>query len=1008
MTLQELPKDSELKFPHIMQVHASAGSGKTYILSLRFLQFLLSDIIKDNSPGQILAITFTNAATEEMKRRILLFLKSIYLKSDKQLIDQIQRITTTKNLIQKAGKLVDHIISNYDEFRIKTIDSFVNLIIRASTYELGLPPEYEIVSNYTEIIDLAFSHLISRVAEDDGIKKVFFEFIDRSINDNFRPWDQARNLIQEFFEFENTYSMEIKTLPSGSLEKIVQELIDVIKEILANPVSISEKGQESLKLILRGDRNPENILKTFSKRKILKGIKDSKLRERLEKKLGELSISTMTHGIKNVFELYRLTREEVERLKRRNRLILLSELNLRINRFLEEASPTWIYYKLGESIRHYLIDEFQDTSELQWANIEPLIENALANGGSLFYVGDLKQLLYRYRGSSFRTFSFPPERFPGFTIYPLILRRNWRSRKNIVDYNNKVFRVENLKKLTEPAPDKGKRSAPLLDLDTFKRVKDVYKDSIQDPNKEDGGYIRVKVATGKNEKESFIEWLEEILPDLIERFGYSNIAILLRTNAHVEFVSKYLLMKGIPVISRANLDVRNHYVIRAIINLLEFLDFPPDNLSFAKFISSEPFEKLTHLEFEDWLLQKRELQENPLYREFRNDFPHIWEMYLDELFKSVGYLPPYDLLWQITEKLKLFENYTEAEAFIQKFMEITYNLEENGALSLKDILERIHNAPRDIFSLDTPENGDAVVVSTVHSAKGLEFDVVVTWPVRSKRRGRRSIKFYNRGDKSYVFKSEKIFTEFNKILDSIHKETIALETIDELNSLYVAATRARSELYVYFPQNNDFKRLFEEFPEYGEPVNSPAKSERRRKKRYSWAGYKLKNWYDHLANTITKPFELKEPVRRGDLIHRVLARIETLSFKPGELHFLTYMKEIVSTTIHELGFSSIDEDELLKSFETFFGDPVIQKFFSGGEIYTEKEIFSENGEHLRIDRIVVRDNRIEVVEFKTGEPEISKHKHQVLKYVRTIEKLHPDREVKGYIIYFDDVKVVEV
>ena len=574
-----------------------------------------------------------------------------------------------------------------------------------------------------------------------------------------------------------------------------------------------------------------------------------------------------------------------------------------------------------------------------------------------------------------------------------------------MNFNNRVFSTQNLEKLITTGSSK-RKSTPLLDQEAYSHVKDVYKDSTQVPNKTTGGYIKVEISTEKNEKEAFLKWLDYILPELISRFGYGKIAILLRTNAHVEMVSKHLLSKEIPVISKANLDVRNHYVVRAITNLLEFLDFPPDNLSFAKFLSSEPFKILVNINFEDWLLKKRELQENPLYSEFRSDFSDFWDKYLDELFRSVGYLPPYDLVWQITEKLKLFENFPEAEAFTQKFMEVIYNLEENGALSLKDIIERIHNSPRELFSLDMPEQGEAIVVSTIHSAKGLEFEVVITWPVRSKLGGSREIKFYNAGTASFAFKPEKIYTEFNRKLDLIHKETVALETIDELNNLYVAATRAKSELYIYFPKNSNFKMLFDEFPEFGAPVEIT--KEKEEISLSSRSNYRLKNWYNKLANTITKPFELKEPVRRGDLVHRVLARIEKLEFLPEELHFPVYMKEIIKIVSEELGFSNFDPEELYLSFHTFFDKKDVQKFFTGGIVFTEKEIFSEDGEHLRIDRVVIRNHEIDVIEFKTGEPELSKHRYQVMKYMDTMRKLHPDKKVRGYIIYFDKVRIVEV
>ncbi len=990
MILRELPKDKDLEFPHIMQVKASAGSGKTYILSLRFLQFLLSDVIPDNSPRRILAITFTNAATEEMRRRILKFLKTLHLKETSEILEKISKITTVSDIKERAGLVIEEILSNFDSFQVRTIDSFVNLIIRASTYELGLPPEYEITSDVRETVELAFARLISKIPSNQRIRKIFFDYIDRLPEPDFKPWEAAKKEVIRFIEFENNFHLPIRSIQTetDSLDELISTLKNQLTELI-NSFSGDEKKRKKLENALRVLNQRISKSDILEKLASIKSNASDDIQENIEK----ITNLIMKLNADNVLLLFDEVKNEIESIKSRSRKIFLSELNRQINEFLRDSHPTWIYYKLGESIRHYMIDEFQDTSELQWSNIEPLVENSLASGGSLFFVGDQKQMLYRFRGSSFKTFDLPIQRFGHYKTYRIVLDKNWRSRENIVDFVNSTFDFSNIKKLEE--------SKKPLTGEALRIIKDSYDHVRQEVNGENtGGYVKIKF--GKN-KDDFEDWLKEVLEDITSRFAFKDIAILLRNNSNVREVSRILMSMDYPVVSSASLDIRNHYVIRAIKSLLTFLDFPPDDMAFAKFITSPVFKELTGVDFEKWLLELRESDDVPLYRRFREQFAEIWDKYLDDLFRGVGYFPPYDLVWQITKNLKLFERYRDAEAFVQKLLDVIYKLEENGALSLKDILERLNYIDDPIFTLDMPVDENAITVMTIHKAKGLEFEVVVTW--LNERSWGDTFTIYAAEDSAYLISLKSDFSKGSAMIESMKNRVTSLNTIDNLNALYVAFTRAKSELHVFFSSKNTLKSLVNE-TEIGEPCRGKPVEQKERPPIQT--NYRFIDWTSNLANTVTGAYELKEPIRRGDFIHRVLSRINQLQFFPGELMFESYLKEQIKLVSYELNARDLDFDEIYTSFEKFFSKSSVVKLFEDGDVFTEKEIFNSRGEHLRIDRLVVKDSEIFVVEFKTGEPHLREHELQVKKYMEAVRELYPNKKIRGFLVYFDTIDVLEV
>ncbi len=1019
--MQELKRLVGENSSQIIKVTASAGSGKTWILSLRYIHLVLSDHIAHNDPDNILAITFTNDATKEMRRRIIEYLKKLYLEPDSEISRSIREVVDTRNPSEKAAKMVDTIIRSMDKFRVSTIDSFIHTIIQASTYELGLPPEYTILKNTNEFFGLAFDNLLARVTKDDRLRELFVSLIYSGLTKSFKPWEEIKSKLGKFFDKETTYTKEIDipSYPDEEERELLEEFKNLYEEINRESGNTSDNSVE----IVRNARRVMEILGYFKERKGLINKRNRrkypKLVSDIENVLHRMADYENTKRLSIYNEFYKLVKSEVERLKIKHRGIFLGELNKKINELLKESLPPWIYYKLGFTIYHYLIDEFQDTSELQWENIRPLIEESLSKGGTLFYVGDPKQLLYRFRGSSFKTFDRPQEDFSHFGLVPIELRKNWRSRERIVKFNNKIFSEKNLSRFIDRFIEKlAQRDASNARIYNEKFKKDLentllerFKDAEQKFHEEkEGGYVKIRTVKKKgnrNEKEEFQKWLLEILEDVTRRYDYKDIAILVGKNKEVGEISAFLAERY-PVSSFVSLDVRNHPVVRAIINLLSFLDYPPDNLSFYKFLKSDVFKEAciqsglcdNNFDIDTWML-KNFSGSTPLYSDFRKSFKPIWDELFDEIFKKVGYYPPYDLVWQIIERFNIMERFPGSEAFVHKFLDKIYQMEEDGALSLKDILEIVKNQSEG-FSLTQSEG---INVKTIHKAKGLEFEVAIVASFHSFSQGGKdeSINFIEDDENIRVFNNEKKYF-LSRTIRGYKQKADVESLIDNLNTFYVALTRAKSELYIFL--NSDYLNLlFEDDTEeeYGSPVEQ--KREVKEEPGPGEISYPLRDWHGLLANRFSEA-GLKETVRRGDLIHRILSKIERLEHLPGSQMFENYMKEFIINTQREIGYKA-DAEEIYQEFLKFFSDSRIVDLFSGDLIYNEKEIFDRDGNHLRIDKLVFKDNKIYVVEFKTGEEEPA-HVSQVKQYMRALEELHPEHEVYGYLVYFDGPVVKEV
>lgn len=1022
-----LSKDIVLWFPHFIVLKASAGSGKTYALSQRFAQFILSEKIPKNHLRNTLAITFSNNAAKEMKDRIIRCLKSLYFGETEMMNDFISLVSLDKeDISKKAEELIDEILGNYSDFQVKTIDSFMASIFKASAIDFGYNPDFEIVMNNDSFMEYSFNLFLRKVKEgsaeaallDDVIKKIHEQ---KQAESSFL-WDPSTKLLEELKKIYLKIASAGKTPAIEDYSTSIKDKCEEIKNSLEvieseiNKLGLERNNISSFKRILQAVRN-----KQFTEL-IGAGLKTPPVKKQDKKSNKQVSYAQIVEMwsqavdlIKNYINLYSRSyympylsvyaefNDIIEKTKRYQCRVFIGDINYYLASYLESQIVPDIYFRLGEKIYHFLIDEFQDTSPIQWNILNPLIENSLALDGSLFVVGDTKQAIYGFRDADYSIMKKceTQEVFPSAKHIVSELSVNFRSLPEILRFNELIFKEKTAlePKYAEPA----KRSG----LNDYKQHP---RDNVEE------GYVRFNLIERDEEylpeKQRFIE----IIKDILQR-GYTqrDIAILAPQNDDVVMVTKWLNENDIDFISMSSLDVRQRKTIREIISLISFLDSPIDDLSFAAFISGEVFRenlKLNGIDdaaqrIQDFLFSSRDL--SPLYKAFHKEFESLWKIFFEDLFRLVGYLPLYEIIIGIIKTFRLFEIKRDEEAAIVKILEAVKKFETYGLNNVRDFLDFASlDSTSSEWDIALPSNIDAVKVMTIHKSKGLGFPVVIVLLYGDSSKGFDYL-FEESGDKVRLIKINQKIAEGDPMLNQIYYEERVKETVNKLNSLYVGFTRAERELYVL-----GIKRQRDSYPFDLMPANDcewgkQASSVQGRN------GNILPhlNLIHHCEIFAESPIESKRLNLQdrlwGEYIHRVLSFISYVS--EG---FDVELREIIESANKEMmiehSYSQIQDIVMNIVNHSSLKDLFRSKH--GRSIKNEMEIVSSAGRLFRIDRVVTDENTAAVIEYKTGLDVDANDEHtsQLKNYMKLLREIYPETIISGKIIYIDmrDINIIEV
>lgn len=1020
MEVPIIEKDSELKFPHFTVLKASAGSGKTHMLTKRFVQFILSEKISRNSLRNILAITFSNNAAKEMREKIIDWLKLLHF-GDPELTEQMLEAVSMdrEKLAERAGQMMEEILWDYADFEVRTIDSFMTSIFKTSAIDFGFNTEFDILMNNDALMEYSFDLFLRGVREGTREAELLLSIIsaiqEGKQGQEAYMWDPSSVLLEEV---KSLYGK----LSATGMNPMIEDYsgaFDDIKDEISTAIMGLEKVILKSGLVKRANSSFDTILDLVRERRfadlIGKGLKNppvnkpgkgqSALQTSFDQIAGQwgdtaslinkyiaLLVRSRSMPYLKVYESFR---EIVESVKRRQGKVFIEDISRNLAEYLNEEIVPDIYFRIGETIYHFLIDEFQDTSLIQWHNLFPLFENALSQGGSLFVVGDTKQAIYGFRNADY-TIMRESERtnpFPSARHYVKELTTSRRSLKKILDFNEKVFKdiVAGHDKYREA----GTRSG-LTD----------YAQCARDGSSQ--GYCEVVLQERDDETPPERRVIQDLVAELRSRgFSYGDIAILTRRNEDVVKTTLWLNEKNIDFISYSNLDIRRRKITGEIVALLNFLDSPMDDLSFSTFINGEIFgallradhPEITPERLGEFLFGYRESP--PLYKSFQKEFSNLWEKYFAGLFKASGYFPIYDLVTEAYAVFRVFETLGDEEAALVKILEAVKEFEGAGYNSIRDFLDFAGDSDsgESEWNMDVPKTLDAVKVMTIHKAKGLGFPAVIVLLYEGRNRGFDYI-IEEEENGVRLLKINKRTMVSDPIFQRLYEEETTKENVNRLNSLYVGFTRAKEELYVIGVKGGSETFPFDLLPASDfAPTVKPDRCDI--PTAISSGVFNVRHHPKQIeAEVRTDEMISVEERARGEFIHRVLYHIEYLHDD---------MESVLEDIIRKVNVETASEsaaqgvEELLLRL---FGRKEIATYFDshpGREVKREQEFSDEEGHLFRMDRVVIDQDRVTILDFKTGGEGWAdeKYRAQMRKYMKIAKDIYSGRRLEGKIVYID-------
>ncbi len=1034
------------RFPHVCIVEASAGTGKTYALARRYIQLLMgTGGMAAAAPFKsMLAITFSNKAALEMKERILDFLKRIALDGfrdpaeEKELFEALG--VQPEEARTLAGRSMDELVRNYNFFQVQTIDSFMNAILSGCAFHLGLSSSFKIRRNWKDFFVFSLDSLIDRAGRDKKVRRLFEEALRQYLylegRSGWFPKKDVLGVAQELFLAMNRMGRayrRVTIVPRDLSVKKKGVLRDMRRLRRLLPETTHKGFLKSLEGFLTGADGSFDFddVSDFWKRQEIPLSKKARppaealrLWEAVRKGLEEAAVLESILVFKPYVEIFGALLKELRQEVAKEDVLFLDELNFRAHELVGQGAVSLpeLYYRLAVRLRHFLVDEFQDTSPLQWANLDAMVEEALSTGGSLFYVGDKKQAIYRFRGGDVRLFDALRDRFASFPVVTLTLDRNRRSRCELVHFCNNVFSRENLERfLSQAILGRGK------DVGSRERqgLLDVFKGARQEVLKEgSGGFVSVEViaADDREDREALIrERLFGVLEEISRQGGYAwdDVAVLVRKNEEVELVSEWLLGRHIPVASEKTLNIRNHPRIKEIISLLRFLNKPVDNLAFVSFILGDIFCRASGLSREELSAfvfarpgRDRKAGEPYVYVSFRARYGSLWETYFDALFKSVGFVPLYELVVRIYAHFRCLESFGSEQGFFMRLLELIKEREEENA-TLTDFLEFFDAVAGEELYLKGL-SAAAVSVMTIHKCKGLGFPVVIL-PF---------LGMLSRVDAMVVQETQEglllrrvagKYAGFSPDLDAVAADERFRSFVDEMNSVYVGLTRARDAMWIFLPHGAKRAanplvslfpgetRTFGQMPEKGSgrPVEmSPLPVVSIGLPCYG-------DWVPSLREEFMDKGLLKRraQIRRGEVLHALLSWVGDA----GDQDATALWEGVRDRARHQFPFVP-DWTDCEKTFRKVLTVARLKPFFrpGRGEVLCEQEITFGNGAIGRMDRMIVKEKEVWVADYKSSRQEAQEGRQQVRRYAQALGRVFSGRRIRGFLIYLDSAQAEEV
>ncbi|MBR3022051.1 MAG: UvrD-helicase domain-containing protein [Bacteroidaceae bacterium] len=1062
---------------------ASAGSGKTFTLAANYISYLLAN---PEAYRHLLAMTFTNKATGEMKERILSQLYGIshglpesdgYLRKAEELLreagfteDIRHRPLTEQTLRENARRALTSVLHNYSFFRIETIDSFMLGILRGLARELELGRGMEIELDTKKVVSDAVKELVAGLKYDSKELSWLMEYINSAIDDE-RHWDVTR----ELKGFGGNLYKEAYLRHADELEELLREHPDTISRLRRRMKEQVEAAQRDTVEAANGffaltermgltdddfnekrngpypffeklrDGSSPNITPTIIG--FVEGSKRWSAVKTPNRALVESEAPAFSSLLKDTVTLYarQLTLEKTRKVVANNfyQLQLLGSIGAQIrstsrdeNRFLladtclmlmkmasDPADTSFIYEKTGTTIDHILIDEFQDTSGLQWANFLPLLKENAARGMQDLIVGDVKQAIYRFRDSNADIMGSQVE-CDMQTANPrtVVLDTNRRSRKNIISFNNRFFR-----KLVD-------RLGTITDVCDTADIVSFYADLEQqaDAAKQGGSVTVVTLPDDESGKEHMCQQTAEQVVRLLDAgLSQRDIAILTRENDDIALLADWfaahpeaLATHDVRLVSGEAFQFKSSEAVALLIGAIRWVSHNDDNVSLAKI--GIDYHRLV---LKDGLTLPRILA----LRDSGYGLPEALVAHHDELAS----LPLSALAYRLYDVLgiRLMEG---QDAWMQGFFDILRQYAAGTDATLSDFLK---DWDERLYKKTIPSSqADGIVCMTIHKAKGLEFHSVIipfaNWPF--EKNGSSTLWIGTEGTDFSEIPCLPV-TRCTDMSDSLFAPQYKEETkhiwMDNLNLLYVAFTRPTSNLIVlkeagaaagppkkagilidYGMEGIDDALETEEgvtcFPD--DTVCTEHFEQARQTNRllpdvstqpctFHAAPLRMTFRQSNRSKTFINRGDdspISEFIEQGNLLHEVFAHIRSAADAPEAIQAL-YRQGVVDAA---------QRDEISRIVDEALRQPEAADWFSGRyELFNECTILTlVDGEmkQQRPDRVMRTEGRTIVVDFKTGDPR-KEHHRQVGAYMSLLRQMGFEG-VEGYLWYVKQQNIVRV
>ena len=1038
---------------------ASAGSGKTYTLAVEYIkQLLLSN--KDFAHRHILAVSFTKDASGEMKDRIIAELYGLaagldesagFLLSLQKALAEAGKTLAEDEIQHETKRILTNILHDYSRFYVGTIDSFFQRVLRNLARELGKGSKFNIELDTVSALDRAVRAMIEKSNQNKELLNWISQYIEDKVEQG-KSWNIqtelksfANNIFNERFqEHENNLRRQLHENP-----RLIAEMIkthrrlkqEFEQKMTAFSNLFFEKNPDLNDFYYKGSGVPGYFKKIKNEdyaapnsyvSKVLNGETkkdgDSRflalLQETEDFRANNISCYNSSALIlKNIHQLALLENisEEIEEQNKERNRFMLSQTALFLSEIINNSDASFVYEKIGASIENVMIDEFQDTSRLQWKNFRSLLSEVLANHNFSLLVGDVKQSIYRWRNGDWNILNTIEEQFP---VTSKSLSTNYRSEKRVVEFNNSLF-TEAAKELDRrfceenlsPTLSTGERAASFF--------KTAYSDVTQQvPKLEENGFVEVDFIE-KNPDTNYSDEVKIAVLEKLKRLQQAGvppqeICILTRTNRQTKEIAAFLAMrqneneeltKGgyLTIVSNEAFQLNSSLALKIIIEALRVLN-EPDNPVHSTQLS---------MLLDNSNLQISQFPNLPLYELILFIYRHFD---LQKIENQSGYL--YAFLDKLTSYLE--QNPSDIQSFLNYWDD---NLSEQSVPN---------------------ENAlQAVRAMTIHKSKGLQFHTLIVpycdWKMaETSTFMRQNLVWCEK--KEPPFDLEILPVDYDKRMSqSVFTEEYKAETqqlwMDNLNVLYVALTRAECNMFIITQKTDTFSiagllnQIVQNLP-FGSFDTEGAKWQNGEIGKTQYARNKTKTSSENPLRSDARKENLPIPflveaqfissgnrrflqsnksrnfiqgreapndipcIKEGNVMHNLFANINTL---PD-------IEKAVERFVFDGFLLRQQQQEYVQKVQEMIRQSGVEEWFSAKyKLFNERDIlFAENGKIItrRPDRVMVSGEEVVVVDYKFGEEKAS-HKRQVQFYIDLLQKMNYNN-VKGFLWYVNENMVVEV